>query len=556
MKKIITAAFLVTTLYINAQLKVVSSITPTTNISCTYYVDFINNKFYFQGSNPSIFGEGVELFTSDSTQAGTSLVKDINTTSYGSSNPGKFTKLNSSTILFVATDNVVGRELWKTDGTLTGTTLVKDIYTGSGSGPFEHFIKMGSNVFFMADDGINGRELWKSDGTASGTQLVKNINPSGNGMQPPVLMYSPYTAVVGGNLFFVASNGTTGFELYKTDGTTAGTSIVKDIEVGSSSSNPSNFVVLNDTLYFTCTTSGDGNELWKSDGTAAGTVLVKDFNPSLGSSSNPNYIINLNNTLYFSATVANKTTLCKSNGYAVNTVTVFASPNFNSEFCRLTKVDSSIYFFDRSASASPDYSLYKFNLPTNNTALIKSALYEGTSGPVYQPTKEKAVALNGMFYFTFDNFTNGDELWQSDGTSGGTKLITDIAVGSTTSWIDNLIPIKNGLNSRLYFTSTQKVGLLYILADLVATDVVSLKEEQLDFLLFPNPTNGILNIAFKTKNETPTTIEITNALGQVVLLKTLTDKNTQLNVNDFIKGIYFVSVKAEGKTTTQKLIIN
>ena len=201
-------------------------------------------------------------------------------------------------------------------------------------------------------------------------------------------------------------------------------------------------------------------------------------------------------------------------------------------------------------------SLYKFYLPSYNAALVKSGLYDGTMAAANQPTKEKAVALNGMLYFTFDNFTNGDELWQSDGTSAGTKLITDIAVGSTTSWIDNLIPIKNGLNSRLYFTSTQKVGLLYLLADLVATDVVSLKEQQLDFLLFPNPTNGILNIAFKTKNENPTTLEITNTLGQVILLKTLTNNNTQVNISDFVEGIYYITLKTDNKTTTQKLIIN
>ena len=554
MKKIITTAFLITTLCINAQLKVVSSITPTTNISCTYYVDFINNKFYFQGSDPSAFGEGVELFSSNGSEAGTTLVKDINTVSYGSSSPGKFTQLNSSTILFVATDNVVGRELWKTDGSSAGTSLVKDIYTGSGSGPFEHFMKMGSNVFFMADDGSNGRELWKSDGTTAGTQLVKNINPSGNGMQYPVLMYSPYTAVLGANLFFVASNGTTGFELYKTDGTTAGTSIVKDIEAGSGSSDPSNFIVVNGVLYFTCSTASDGNELWKTDGTTTGTVLVKDFNTLLGASSNPNYLVSLNNKLYFAALIANKATLCETDGTAIGTNTVFASSAVNTEFCRLTKVDSTIYFFEQSNGSSL-YSLYKFYLPSYNAALVKSGLYDGTMAAANQPTKEKAVALNGMLYFTFDNYTNGDELWQSDGTNSGTKMITDIAVGSTTSWIDNLIPINNGANSKLYFRSNAKVGLLYIMADAVTMNVGYIEKQYLNFSLFPNPTNSILNIALQNNNY-PTTLEITNTLGQVVLSKNITENNTLLNVSEFTKGIYVMSLKSDNKTTTQKLIVN
>ena len=415
---------------------------------------------------------------------------------------------------------------------------------------------MGSNVYFMADDGANGRELWKSDGTTVGTQLVKNINPSGNGMQPPVLMYSPYTAVLGSNLFFVASNGTTGFELYKTDGTTVGTSLVKDIEVGSNSSNPSNFIVVNGVLYFTCNTASDGNELWKTDGTSVGTVLVKDFNLLMGSSSNPNYLVGLNNKLYFSAKVANKTTLCQSDGSAVGTTTLYASPLLNSDFCRLTKVDSSIYFFDVSASTSPDYNLYKFNLPTNNTALIKSALYGGSSGPVTQPTKEKAVALNGMLYFTFDNYTNGDELWQSDGTSAGTKLITDIAVGATTSWIDNLMAINYGPNSRVYFTSGVKTGLLYITGDAVATNVSLLNKQFLNFYLHPNPANDLLKIELD-KNETAAKgLTITNVLGQVVFSKNNLDIYTELNVRNFTPGIYYITILSGNKTSTQKLIIN
>ena len=33
-------------------------------------------------------------------------------------------------------------------------------------------------LFFQADDGVNGRELWTSDGTAAGTQMVKDIDPT------------------------------------------------------------------------------------------------------------------------------------------------------------------------------------------------------------------------------------------------------------------------------------------------------------------------------------------------------------------------------------------
>lgn len=76
------------------------------------------------------------------------------------------------------------------------------------------------------------------------------------------------------------------------------------------------------------------------------------------------------------------------------------------------------------------------------------------------------------------------------------------------------------------------------------------------FILYPNPTFGLLNLELRNFNEAPTTIEITNTLGQVVLSKSITENHTQINVNDLSKGICFISIISEGKKTTQKLIIN
>src|SRR5205085_187558 len=84
---------------------------------------------------------------------------------------------------------------------------------------------------------------------------------------------------VNGTLYFTANDGPHGYELWKSDGTTAGTVLVKDIYLGLYySSNPTNLANVNGTLYFQATDRTHGAELWKSDGTAAGTVLVADIN--------------------------------------------------------------------------------------------------------------------------------------------------------------------------------------------------------------------------------------------------------------------------------------
>lgn len=566
MKKIFIGTLLSVAHICVAQLKTVYSVTPSRNISCANPA-LINNKFFFAGNDPSISGLGVELIVSDSSDAGTQLVKNIHTQSFFGSNPNDFTKLNSTQCVFWSQDATNGKELWVTDGTELGTNLIKDINLGSSNYNYNYFLNVGNEVYFMANDGTNGYELWKTDGTTLGTNMITNINATGDGMNLPSAIYSfdyygKVVANIGNTVYFVATDGTTGYELWKTDGSAIGTTLVKDIYTGTNSSKPSNFVVLNNELYFAATTNAEGREIWKTDGTDAGTVLIKDLSPLFASNSNPSYLIGLNNKVYFSAIVNSQAALFETNGTSAGTFSVYTSPNFNTTFSRLTKVNNAIYFFESNTGSSPIYNLYKYDGLANTTALIKSNMFEGTSGAGYQPTKEKAAELDGMLYFTFDNSTNGDELWQSDGTTLGTKMITDIGIGSQTSWIDYLIPVSNGANSRLYFISTKKTGLLYIKADAVITDVDDQNIIQNKFSIFPNPAKEILNIRFDTDMVTEQsrsieaiTISIANLLGEIVLSETAKSNNLALRTNNLKSGVYFVTLTNKGKRSTQKIII-
>src|SRR5262249_40933905 len=137
-------------------------------------------------------------------------------------------------------------------------------------------------LFFAADDGMHGTELWRSDGTAVGTTLVKDLYPGGftgayggyylNSSSPSNL------TDVNGTLFFTAADAAwSGWGLWKSDGTEAGTVLVSSLATF-----PYNLTNVNGTLFFTAGTAWggpNGVELWKSDGTAAGTVLVRDIDP-------------------------------------------------------------------------------------------------------------------------------------------------------------------------------------------------------------------------------------------------------------------------------------
>src|SRR5262249_13319240 len=146
---------------------------------------------------------------------------------------------------------------------------------------------VGGTLFFAANDGVHGTELWKSDGTEAGTVLVKDINPN-SAYGFPVASYPHSLTHAGRTLVFAAHDGTNSLELWKTDGTAARSALLKDTNPGggNNGSLPNRLTAVNGTLYFTAFVPDTGIELWKSDGTAAGTVLVKDINPG-SASSNP-----------------------------------------------------------------------------------------------------------------------------------------------------------------------------------------------------------------------------------------------------------------------------
>ena len=121
------------------------------------------------------YGEQTERF------AGTSLVADINSGA-GNSSPSELVEFNGS-LLFAANDGVRGEELWISDGTGAGTTIVRDIYPGEDNGPLQssprELVEVDGQVFFQAES-VDGVELWMTDGTETGTQQVLDIASVGS----------------------------------------------------------------------------------------------------------------------------------------------------------------------------------------------------------------------------------------------------------------------------------------------------------------------------------------------------------------------------------------
>jgi ELWxxDGT repeat protein len=428
----------------------------------------VNGTLYFTVSYWNVNGTpssntSVELWKSDGTAAGTVLVKGFDSGSTPALRPGSLTNANG-TLMFAASDTRNGRELWRSDGTAAGTTLVKDINaTTFGSGPGS-MADIDGTLFFAADDGVHGIELWKSDGTVAGTTLVKDIFPGGytgyyggyyaRGSSPGQMTN------VNGTLFFSVWNAGTGSQLWKSDGTEAGTVLV-------ARTNADNLTAVGDTLFFTAGSfwsgSLDGIELWKSDGTEAGTVLVKDIFPGMHieygyygpfyvpNSSNPGGLKNLNGTLYFSAYDGeNGRELWKSDGTEAGTVLVkdiFPGTDSGSPG-EMTIVNGTLFFSARDGLTT-GWELWRSDGTAAGTTLVKD-IRPGSNGSY----PSSLTNLNGTLFFGANDGSTGQELWRSDGTAAGTVMVKDIRPGSGSSSPLDLTAV----NGTLFFSAFDTTG--------------------------------------------------------------------------------------------------
>jgi ELWxxDGT repeat protein len=209
-----------------------------------------------------------------------------------------------------------GSELWRTDGTLEGTIRTDDIYKGSSSSAPSYLTSFGPYLYFAATDDTvgQGRNLYRTLGGLDQAEVILKMSYNsvpGTVIPPkPASRINPEDLTVSGtSLFFAATEKSLGRELCVISTSSgivdaANTAIlVVDIVPGGDSSSPKGFTSSDHStpfVLFQAYTAASGTELWRSDGSALGTSLVMDICPGKGSS-NPRYITYFNSLFYFQA---------------------------------------------------------------------------------------------------------------------------------------------------------------------------------------------------------------------------------------------------------------
>ncbi len=414
--------------------------------------------------NANMSGIVHSLVVSDGTAAGTQIVNS----SIGDVWTGSDARLTAvgSGVYFRATSFGSARtELWKSDGTTAGTLMIVDLWPGGGESNVEDITPVGSTTFFTAwySNGSNGshnRELWKTDGTAAGTVLVKDINP-GNNSSDPINLTN-----VNGTLYFSADDGVNGNELWKSDGSAAGTVLVKDLIPGSGSSLSRNLTAVGSILYFSANDGATGDELWKSNGTSAGTVLVGHS----GTSANftPRNLTNIGGSLYFSAfTFETGYEIWKSDGTTAgtNVYKELVAGAGSSGPTQFTNVNGVLYYAANDGAKGNE--LWRHDV-TTNTAVVND-VFRGT----FNSSPRSFVQAGSNVFFIANNGVNGEELWKCSTNATGAVMVKDIRTGIGESQISGMINI----NGTLYFSAlTDENGTELWKSDGTAAGTVMVKE--------------------------------------------------------------------------------
>jgi ELWxxDGT repeat protein len=404
----------------------------------------VNGIFYFSTT-------AGELWKTDGTPGGTALVKDLDPLMSSGKGPSGMTNVNG-TLFFEFKDPANGQAaIWKSDGTDAGTVVVKDVDEYSA---WSYSIKSYGELaavngfFYFTDvDSAGGHAaLWKTDGTTAGTVMVKDLNAQSGPTNLNKLTN------VNGTLFFLVIGFRGPESLWKSDGTSAGT-----VRVGPDLFGVAGLTNINGKLAFTSDAvvpavneygnaymKWVGEDLWITDGTDTGTVLVKQFVPSaLGTPTD------VNGTLFITENSYNDTKLWQSDGTVAGT-TLVKDLGADIQIVQLTDFNGTLYFVGQ---VDHETGLWKSDGTEAGTTLIKE-LGEGDFdvSPLINANGKLYVSLYGEV-IAFER-PETSVLWESDGSEAGTTVVPETSTNPNFAWVFQLTSV----NGSLFFVDLANTG--------------------------------------------------------------------------------------------------
>ena len=363
----------------------------------------VGGTLYFVAGNGL---DGVELWRTDGSEAGTFRVAILE--SPGGLYPSRAVRLAAAGDTLIYRD---GGRVWRTDGTEAGTILLVDFGADTGTSHTFEMFSAGDRVFFSADD-----QLWVTDGTPANTRMLSSPLALGfdiDGRQG--------FSVLGDDVVFVANDGVHGSELWSSDGTPAGTMLFQDVTPGPDGSGVRFIAPVDGALIFGALGPQPG--LWRTDGSAAGTARLATAVPIRPP-------VRFGDAIFFIALGdAGAYDLWRTDGTAEGTARV----SFTS-FGRLAALDDGVYFL----AGRPDTCLLERVTDSSEEPSVVLRIDGSRSSPAGTCVDDDLTAVGQQLFFVADD-VHGTELWRSDGTGAGTRMVRDIRPSTITAAPHNLI---------------------------------------------------------------------------------------------------------------------
>ena len=429
----------------------------------------VGNYCVFRLDSPA---EGIELWSSDGTVAGTGLLADLN--------PGtahtfaEFMAESAGLLYFEAKTPGFGNELWTTDGTTAGTSMVTDFWPGSTGGTgWRKGMAWNGGVLYFARCPTHGLEPAFSDGTAGGTYHIADIVP---GTGSSLSGYGIAFADVGSRAVFRAATPAAGSELWSTDGTELGTEQIAEFVPGAEY----NFIeFLGRTplgVVFQADDDVHGREPWITDGTSGGTALLAQPYPSpVSVGSGPGSQYRFRDSLYFSADVpAYGRESWLTDGTAEGTTMIAdwnpgpSDGDLGDPFGVVNDLlllfgDAKLYATDGTVSGTVE--LGEYPVPAGHYTYVTAS----------RPLDGRVLVEIEEEWDDGKNFYSERELWTSDGTPAGTGPLVPALWPSSSSgdllarpilggWLMNA-DLEVGIGAELYHTDGTAAG-TQLLADI------------------------------------------------------------------------------------------
>ncbi len=313
---------------------------------------------------------------------------------------------------------------------------------------------------------------------AAAVALVEDINPGPAAGVDNALLTQPPSALSGGRHFFPGITATSGYEPWITDGTAAGTYLVKDINPGTGNSDPFGFGHVGGKTIFDAGEPTRGAELWVSDGTSAGTTLLKELVPGAGDGDSglPMFSFTLhcralvcltygnldapemlNGELYFTGNrqvtadtgeTENQSGIWKSNGTAAGTQFVDRVSGGGG----LTALDNRILMrgetFNRSGIELHAVDANGVTEVANLHGVPADDPNQTGDRISWSSLPDNFTRVGNRAFFNASSIHSGHELWVSDGTTTNTRQVADLSPGGES---DTAFGYAAEVDGELYF---------------------------------------------------------------------------------------------------------